>query len=331
MLVLTSRLRFADGLAFAPDGQALVVVGENALEVWPRWLEAPPNPVVTTHVTLERTAFGTDGRYLFQYLSANSRARVLTVATARDAGFGLPRGPTWFHFTPEGGYFIVSHGRDRLSRFDFAPGDKKLRREVWTVARLGGAGNGPRTYLCSHYAFGGVCGAVGRFVALECVRPKTGSKPSLVVRSVADGSIVEREEVPNKNRPNPPLYLIWATAFDPLGRCFAYPGKKTVCVWPLGVEGSGLRVFKYAERAACRAVAFHPSGQWLAAVGDDAQVKVYDTASWELARTFDWGIGPLWAVCFSADGTRAAVIGPGRKRASGKRTESKIVVWDVDL
>jgi WD40 repeat protein len=150
---------------------------------------------------------------------------------------------------------------------------------------------------------------------------------ALVVRSATDGSIVHREEVPEKS---PPISTDWPMAFDPLGRCLVYPEQKRICAWPLE-SASTVRVFQYAQRATCRGVAFHPSGQWLAAAGDDGLVKFFDTASWKLARTFDWGIGQLRAVCFSADGTHSATIGTGRKRASSTRTRSKIVVWDVDL
>jgi WD40 repeat protein len=68
-------------------------------------------------------------------------------------------------------------------------------------------------------------------------------------------------------------------------------------------------------------VAFHPSGQFLAATSNDTTVKLYDTATWQLARTFTWNVGRLRSVAFSPDGTRAAV---------GSDT-GKVVVWDVDL
>ena len=68
-------------------------------------------------------------------------------------------------------------------------------------------------------------------------------------------------------------------------------------------------------------VAFHPSGRFLAATSNDTTVKLYDTATWQLARTFTWEIGKMRSVCFNPEGTLAA---------AGSEN-GKVVVWDVDL
>jgi WD40 repeat protein len=68
-------------------------------------------------------------------------------------------------------------------------------------------------------------------------------------------------------------------------------------------------------------VAFHPSGRYLAATSNDATVKLYDTNTWEVARTFTWNIGRMRSIAFSPDGALAA---------AGSDT-GKVVVWDVDL
>jgi hypothetical protein len=69
------------------------------------------------------------------------------------------------------------------------------------------------------------------------------------------------------------------------------------------------------------AVAFSPDGKLLAAVGDDALVTLYDTDRWKVVRQFAWNIGRLRAVCFSADGFRAAALS-----ATGQ-----VMVWDLDV
>jgi WD40 repeat protein len=68
-------------------------------------------------------------------------------------------------------------------------------------------------------------------------------------------------------------------------------------------------------------IAFHPSGRYLAATSNDATVKLYDTATWAVAKTYTWDVGRMRSVAFSPDGTLAA---------AGSDT-GKVVVWDVDL
>jgi WD40 repeat protein len=68
-------------------------------------------------------------------------------------------------------------------------------------------------------------------------------------------------------------------------------------------------------------LAFHPSGRYLAATSNDKTVKLYDTATWNVARSFTWNVGRVRSVCFSPDGTLAAAGGEN----------GQIVVWDVDL
>lgn len=81
------------------------------------------------------------------------------------------------------------------------------------------------------------------------------------------------------------------------------------------------RVIRNDNRKHFTGAAFHPSGRYLAATSNDATVKLYDTASWEVARTFTWDIGRMRSICFSPDGTLAA---------AGSDT-GKVVVWDVDV
>jgi WD40 repeat protein len=68
-------------------------------------------------------------------------------------------------------------------------------------------------------------------------------------------------------------------------------------------------------------LAFHPSGRYLAATSNDATVKLYDTTTWEIARTFTWNVGRMRSVAFSPDGTLAAA----------GSDSGRVVVWDVDL
>ncbi len=68
-------------------------------------------------------------------------------------------------------------------------------------------------------------------------------------------------------------------------------------------------------------LAFHPTGAYLATTSTDTTVRVYETATWAVVRTYAWDVGKLRCVAFSPDGLLAA---------AGSET-GKIVVWDVDL
>jgi WD40 repeat protein len=68
-------------------------------------------------------------------------------------------------------------------------------------------------------------------------------------------------------------------------------------------------------------LAFHPTGQYLAATSTDGTVKLFETETWALARTYEWGVGKVQSLALSRDGLLAAAGGEA----------GKIVVWDVDL
>ncbi len=345
MLTLKSNLKPAGGprnparLAFSPDGGALLASTGDFVQVWPRWLDAPPRPVAESESMLERVAFTPDGARVYLYMSGNSRADVLNVATGTITRSGLPKeDPAWFHFDPNGGFCIVCREEGKLVRFDYAPKlKKKPFREAWTIDRWTDAPDERRKALGSHYRFGAVCGPAGVFVALEY--KFGGNEPfhGLTVRSVTDGSIVYHQPLKSDNAGKFLDVAGLTLAVHPSGRYMAYPDGPAIRVRSLA---DGLKVRaklpnppankpkKPAKPAKnpkpepdYHAVAFHPNGALLAAVGDDGLVTLYDTATWKVVKSFAWKIGKLRAVCFSADGTRAAALS-----ANGK-----IMVWDMDI
>lgn len=81
------------------------------------------------------------------------------------------------------------------------------------------------------------------------------------------------------------------------------------------------REFVNDGRAHYTGLAFHPSGRFLAVTNNDRLVRLFDTATWQVAKTYTWNVGRMRSIAFSPDGTLAAAgsdIG-------------KVVVWDVDL
>jgi WD40 repeat protein len=68
-------------------------------------------------------------------------------------------------------------------------------------------------------------------------------------------------------------------------------------------------------------VAFSPDsgGRWVASAGEDSTVKVWDSHTGTLARSFRGHIGLVSSVAFSPD---------GRRLFSGSRDKT-VKVWDV--
>lgn len=327
MRILKTTVKNPTGLALSPDAAALAVFGNRSVQVWPDWLREKPKRVTATGTTLERVAFAPNGALLFLYLSCDSRTRSLDFGTAQFTD-GLLRkgGPAWFHFDTEKGFAVVHHDNALLSRYDYAPKARGKFRKKWTVNRRDA--HGQYTYIVSYYRFGAICAAAGTFTATEVhIGGPGGTVRDLVVRSTEDGAERYRERL----RENDSQEL---TAC--VGPRFAVHASGTYCAHTHGagvrfralVSGGSVPGWlklprasrKKADAPTCTAVAFAPTGAHLLAADDRGSVTLFDCATWQPLRTMEWGIGPLVATAFAADGTRAAAC-----------AASKVVIWDVDL
>jgi WD40 repeat protein len=92
-----------------------------------------------------------------------------------------------------------------------------------------------------------------------------------------------------------------------------------LCVWDVAARAA------VADRAAPAhggwlSVAFDPRGRTVLTGGIDGGVALWDANSAAPPLTaFQWGVGPVYAVAFDADGLRAAAAG-----------HTGAIVWDVD-
>jgi hypothetical protein len=335
MLALQTNLRTPNRLMFSPDGQALLATDGDRVQLWPRWLDPKPKQPKKVQSTLERCALSPTADRVFLYVSGNSHTRVLDFASGKETETALPSGgPSWFYFDAAGGFFLVSHDRGKLTRYDLSARTKSGVRKRWSIDRHhAGTGRSRRNAgpLGSHYAFGAICPAAGTFVALEYRYGGNEPFDGLVVRSVKNGDVVYRERMSagdgNGLKDSAGLTL----SVHPSGRYFAYPYNDRVRFKSMAAGFAAPADFAGGVGPQCRAVCFSPSGHLLAAVGDSGTAVLYDTATWQAAREFAWGLGALRAVCFSPDGTRAATIGEGEVPAGRKRAVGRAVVWDLDV
>ncbi len=124
---------------------------------------------------------------------------------------------------------------------------------------------------------------------------------------------------PNNHRADvPPLNHLTCS---PAGEWIVAHWRTEIAVWAMGDLAQPPRIVSNDSKKEFTDLAFHPSGRYLAATCNDETVKFYDTATWEVARTYTWAVGKLRGVCFSADGALAAA---GSHRG-------KVVVWDLDV
>ena len=111
---------------------------------------------------------------------------------------------------------------------------------------------------------------------------------------------------------------ISSVVFSPDGRLLATAAGVTVRLWD-PQSGECVRRFK-GQRGNVQAIAFHPSGRFLAVACLDETIRFWETASGAELGRYAWGAGVAFQIAFSADGLTAAAATP---RA--------VVVWDVDV
>ncbi len=142
---------------------------------------------------------------------------------------------------------------------------------------------------------------------------RTAWKMELVPRDTDTGQpLCEPVGYPNKHVADLALGGTFAVAHD----------GPALFIYDLGhLDRKPKKLTNPAKRKHFGGFAIHPSGKWLAAAGLDGAVTLWEAATWTVAQNWAWKAGAACCVCFSADGTLAAV---------GTDT-GRVVVWDLDL
>jgi WD40 repeat protein len=156
-----------------------------------------------------------------------------------------------------------------------------------------------------------------QFVIVEWWNGKTGSEygPAFVTRDAKSGKMVSEVQASGQGHSHPYSY---ATTSPDRRLVVARTGR-----W-LGIYRSDdfaadPVLLQNESKKAFTGIAFHPSGKYLAATSNDETITIYDTTTWAVAFKYNWGIGRLRSIAFSADGMLGAVGGD----------KGKLFIWDV--
>ncbi|MBY0457675.1 MAG: hypothetical protein K2V38_10080 [Gemmataceae bacterium] len=286
MLIWKAHSRLVDALAFSPDGRRLAVAGYHLAC---RLLDAATGERLWAAES--NSAFGLSVAFGpgDTVLCRQSGLSVRSAATGEE----LRRFAEWcqsFALTPDRSIAFAARGHaDTIRRHDLKTGETRGEVELdsGAVNRLAVSPDGA------------LLAAVGckRFYLLRADTLEVLA--SAAHRALSTGA--------------------FALALDPTGRLLAYSAGRML----FACAGASLR------EVACLTLdsrhfmdaAFTPDGRRLVAVSKEGTARVYDAATWELERSFDWEVGALRAVAIAPDGTRAAVAGDS----------GRVVVWDLDL
>ena len=290
-------------LQFTPDGRGLLTASYDGVHLWKNVPQSDARPLLTDSRYVRRARFTPDGRYL---LTDQDLLTVtdLTANTSRKVELPVAWITCFFDLVPSGHHLLVAQNyRDRSGAWVECQwvADRNPKVTAWSRA-LSGRVRGPLA-----------CVAGDRFVLTEWDPNLKAGVYRYRTCSVATGDTLAAVEGPE---------IDWSpSAVSPDGRLLAGLCTARVTVFSVEDFSEPATTLRNDGRKHFTGVAFHPSGKYLAATSNDATVKLYDTTTWEVARTFTWDIGRMRSVAFSPDGTLAAA-------GSDK---GQVVVGDVDL
>ncbi len=305
MLVLrpgVSKVRI-DELAFSPDGTAIAApAGHQGVMLWKTLASGAKSAVIKPKIVCKRIAFAPNGKILY---TGNDQLCAFDIADDDRTLVWIPNwAALWFGVSPDGTRLVVAENpkdtqHTRVTVWDTESLDKPMR-EVASPSMV----YTPPLFLP----------ASDRFILVEGVfRPSRVWEYRCVICSLQTGVIVEQSEP----LPDCPDQVV----ISPDGASLASRTREVIRVYPAGGRWKDIPTFANDSKKQFTGIAYHPSGKFIAATSNDQTVKLYDTATWELAKTFTWDIGRMRSIAFSPDGTLAAA----------GSDSGKVVVWDVDV
>lgn len=306
MLILQGIVRHLENLAFSPDGVFLAASDRDGpIELWDTTAGhlAHTFPSHTHHDAYSFQFSATTG---LLYAPGNTDGIVVHDPTTGTTTVNKIRGATVARVavSPDGTsllYYHYTSGRRNFCRRDVRRNGRTVK--AWSVPLFPPDPDVGWTRSLQYIGDG------TRF----CTTDFTGKKATnrLAVRSVATGDILATTKVPHTDP--------WGLAVSADASRFAVRAGTGVLVWDWDSFERKPRVLRTKSKRSVTGIAYHPSGRLLAATSGDA-VTFFDTSADEIAFTFEWEVGRLGGVCFTPDGSKAAV---------GSH-DGRVVVWDID-
>lgn len=308
-------------LAFGPDGRLLAtatgssrfvslwnpVTGKLAHKLEPKPRLRPPPPVpASSRYTLQPTpfdraalavAFAPDAPLFAAGMSDS--VRIWNTASWQEVAT-LTGQERWV-----GGFFELTFGPGPAPRV--AAGDSRAVR-VWddagatdasTDVRYANTTFGISEVPCLDFSLGGTLLATNVLAKAELWNPVTGAS----VRAIPHTHSGHHGPV----------------KFSPDGTRLAVGYRKLVSIYPV-TEGDAEEVVCKGHTKPVWSACWSKDGRTLLTASADGTAKLWNPQTGEEQKSFDWGIGEIRAVAFSADGLLGAAAG----------TDGKVVVWDVD-
>ncbi len=196
---------------------------------------------------------------------------------------------------------VCEHGYSEFRLFDLTRG--KAGKRVWNVPVYSRGSWGVRVSM-------ELFADDSRFIVAE---NHGNSRTRIAIRSLEDGKLLDSAKLPNRECSK--------LALSPDGTSAVVMSATSLFIYNTGKLKRKPSQILNDNRKHFTGIAFHPSGKYLAATSNDATVKLFDTTTWEVSRTFTWDIGKMRGIAFSPDGMLAAA----------GSDSGKVVVWDVDV
>jgi WD40 repeat protein len=330
MRTLTTAIRVIDRLTFSHDGHQLLAAGTNVpdlrnkpgnrgIDVW----DVAGSPEPSQHLFTGE---------LITDLVVNPAGRWLYVGVRDDAGgsdgglfaFDLTTAEP-FQLSPTGGHAIAVGADGTWVVEACATADWSCQLARWRQPTAAapkpdwtmGIDTGPRGRQGPRFWVDCMAcdPANNRFV---CYEFQVGV---VHVESVQRITVRDAETGKHSATLTLPAKQVTQLLYSPDGRGLAARSGRSVLIWDANNLNAKPHKAQNDSPSHFTGLNFHPSGRYLAATSNDTTVKLYDTESWTVAKTYSWNVGKLRSVAFSPGGLLAA---------AGSDT-GRIVIWDVDL